>query len=201
MKLYPLMVNMEGRLAVVVGGGPVGRRRVEGLLAAGARVRLVDPAAAAVAGAEHVAEAYGARHLAGAALVFACTDDRALNARIAADARAAGALVNVADDGAAGDFSLPAVHRTEGVILSVATAWGLPALAAALRDRCAAALGADVDAFAAALGPLRDRLRAEAPPDVRRALLVRLCGDEGLAAFRAGGAAALAALAERTLGQ
>ena len=200
MELYPLMLNVAGRLAVVVGGGAVGRRRAAGLVAAGGRVRLVDPAAVApVGGVEHVCEAYTAGHLAGAALVFACTDDRNLNARIGLDARAAGAWVNVADDPAAGDFVVPAVHRTEGVTLSIATSWGLPALSAVLRDRCAAALGADLDAFGAALGSLRERLKADAPPEVRRALLIRLCGDEGLDVFRAGGEAALTAWVDRAL--
>ncbi|MFW6145946.1 MAG: precorrin-2 dehydrogenase/sirohydrochlorin ferrochelatase family protein [Planctomycetota bacterium] len=200
MTLYPLMVNLRGRPAVVVGGGPVGRRRAAGLVAAGARVRVIDPAdVEPVAGAVHVREPYTAGHLAGAALVAACTDDRKVNAQIGLDARAAGAWVNIADDPADGDFTVPAIHRTEGLTVAVATTWGLPTLAATLRDRCAAALGNDVDAFAAALSRLRERLKAEAPPEVRRDLLVRLCGDEGLAAFRAGGEAALADLADRAL--
>ncbi len=198
MDLYPIMANVRGRRAVVVGGGDVGRRRAAGLIAAGARVRLVDAAAVeAVAGAEHIREAYAAGHLAGATLVFACTNDRKLNAQIALDARAAGVWVNVADDPEAGDFTVGAVHRTDGLIVAIATTSGLPALAAALRDRCAAALGEDVDAFAAALARLRARLQAEAPAAIRREVLIRLCGDEGLAAFRAGGERALAALADR----
>ena len=39
--MYPLFLDLTGRLAVVVGAGPVGRRKVAGLLAAGARVRVV----------------------------------------------------------------------------------------------------------------------------------------------------------------
>jgi len=199
---YPVMLNVADLLAVVVGGGQVGRRKVEGLLTAGAKVRVVDPAGGGrgaggdwPAGVEVLAEAYKVAHLRGARLVFACTDDRAVNARIAADARAAGALVNVADDPAACDFTLPAVHRGAGLTLSVATTGGAPAAAAALRDLLAAALPEHAEGFALALASIRDRLKAaDLPADRRRQVLRRLSGPEGMAAFQHGGREALEAL-------
>lgn len=195
MKPYPIMLNLDGRLAVVVGGGGVGRRKAEGLLAAGARVRVVDPAAADVpAGAEHAAEGYQTAHLTGAALVFACTSNRAVNAKVAADAKAAGIPVNVADDPAACDFTVPAFHRTDVAIIAVATSAGIPALAAALRDVCAAALPDQLDAFADALAAIRDRVKADVPESKRREIMQRVCGPEGWEAFSEGGSAALADL-------
>src|SRR5437870_4371875 len=44
MALFPLFVEMEGRPCVVLGGGAVAERKVEGLLAAGAVVTVVSPA-------------------------------------------------------------------------------------------------------------------------------------------------------------
>ena len=41
---YPVMLDLRGRLVVVVGGGRVGARKAAGALAAGARVRGVSPA-------------------------------------------------------------------------------------------------------------------------------------------------------------
>ncbi len=40
---YPIELKMEGRTAVVVGLGRVGRRKAAALVAAGARVIGVDP--------------------------------------------------------------------------------------------------------------------------------------------------------------
>ena len=40
---YPLVLDLAGRRAVVVGGGTVALRRVRGLLDAGASVQVVAP--------------------------------------------------------------------------------------------------------------------------------------------------------------
>ena len=42
---YPIELKLEGRTVVVVGLGPVGRRKAAALVAAGARVIGMDPAA------------------------------------------------------------------------------------------------------------------------------------------------------------
>lgn len=192
---YPIMLAGENILAVVVGGGEVGRRRVEGLLAAGAKVRVVELKGGDwPAGVQCVPENYRAELLAGAGLVFACTNDAAVNARIAADARAAAALVNRADDPADSDFACPAVWRGENIVLAVATAAGSPTVAAALRDELAAAIPAGADAFAAAVAEFRDDVKvAVADAGRRAAVLRRLGGTEGFARFRAGGREAIAA--------
>jgi cobalt-precorrin 5A hydrolase/precorrin-3B C17-methyltransferase len=73
-------------------------------------------------------------------LVFAATNQRAINAQIAHNASALGLLCNIADDPVASTFHLPAVHRGAGLTVTVSTAGESPARAARVRDALAAFL-------------------------------------------------------------
>jgi precorrin-2 dehydrogenase/sirohydrochlorin ferrochelatase len=138
--MYPVFLDLTGRLAVVVGAGPVGTRKRIGLRAAGTLVRVVclEPAAAEE-GVEWVTAAYDAAHLDGAFLAVAAATPE-VNARVVADCRARGVLVCSASDPGTGDFITPAVHRLGPITLAVSTGGTAPGVAAALRDHLAAQL-------------------------------------------------------------
>jgi siroheme synthase-like protein len=196
MKTFPIMLDMAQESAVVIGGGSVGMRKVRALLSAGACVRLVAEQIAA--GPEPSPEVeilrrpYEPSVLAGARLVFACTDDRRLNARIAADARRIGALDNTADKPDDCDFHLPATVRQGDVVVAVGTGGTAPALAAWLSGRLASALPERLGEFAALLGALRDELRSAVDdPPARMAVMKELSGQGGYELFAAGGEQAL----------
>jgi cobalt-precorrin 5A hydrolase / precorrin-3B C17-methyltransferase len=148
---YPIILtNLRGALVVVVGGGAVGGRKLRGLLAVGAVVRLISPAvtpelrALATSGAiMWHARLYQPGDLAGARLVFAATNQRAVNAQVADDAAALGLLCNVADDPRAGDFHLPAVYREPELLVTVSTTGTNPSRAKRLRDQIVAWLSAN----------------------------------------------------------
>lgn len=197
MRTYPIMLDLRGRLVVVVGAGRVGLRKVRSLAASGAHVRLVAKHSAGevgAAGVEVLVEPYRSEHVAGAVLVFAATDDARLNARIAADARAAGALVNAVDQPEDCDFFAAATVRRGDVVVAVGTGGSSPSLAAVLRKRLEGHVDEAVGQFAALLGQLRERLKALEPDTARRGRIMRaLSGEEVLAAFRAGGAEAVRA--------
>jgi len=142
---YPItLIHLENTLAVVVGGGIVGERKVAGLLAANGRVRLIAPAAtpALVALAESGAiewmqREFRAGDLAEAGIVFAATNVRAANRLVTEEALALGLLVNVADAPTEGNFHAPAVHRTEEAVIAVSSYAGRPGIATRLRARIA----------------------------------------------------------------
>jgi siroheme synthase-like protein len=88
----------------------VARRKVEGLLAAGAEVVVVAPEVDEMPdGALIERRAAQLTDLDGAVLAVCATDDPAINAALAREARRRGVLVNVVDDPDAGDFTAPAV--------------------------------------------------------------------------------------------
>ena len=120
---------IEGRRVVVVGGGRVGQRKVELLVDASAEVVLVCPDCvaelsqlAADQKITHVARNFEAGDVAGAALVFACTDDKHVNRRILDAAQAARVPCCCADGNwPDGDFVTPAIIRAGEVLIAVST--------------------------------------------------------------------------------
>ena len=200
MRTYPIMLNVTGRVCVVVGAGPVGLRKAEALLRAGASVRLVDPGdgAGAPEGVEHLRHPYEPSVLDGAFLAFACTDEAPLNARIAADARSRRVLVNVADVPDLCDFYAASTVTDGDVVIAVGTCGTAPALARRLRRLLADAVPDRVGEFADALGRLRGEVIERVDNiDRRRAIFQRLASAEGYEAFLQGGIDALARLVER----
>jgi precorrin-2/cobalt-factor-2 C20-methyltransferase len=147
--VYPINLSqVAGRRVVVVGGGAVGERKVRGLLAAQAAIELISPAAtpqlqawAAAGTINWQRRAYQSGDLMNAMMVFAATDQRAVNAQVAREAAELSLLRNIADAPEEGDFYLPAVHRQAGVTVAVSTSGESPRRAAELRDRLAAWLG------------------------------------------------------------
>ncbi|HUS90484.1 MAG TPA: bifunctional precorrin-2 dehydrogenase/sirohydrochlorin ferrochelatase [Phycisphaerae bacterium] len=201
MRTFPIMLDLRGRAVVVVGAGSVGLRKVASLHRAGAKVKLVARrigAEALPADVETVVGEYETGMLAGAFLVFACTDDEALNARIAADARSAGALVNVADTPGECDFYLPAVRQVGEVTVAIGTGGGVPALSAWLRQRVGEALPQRLAEFADALADARVQLRRDLDDGTRRmAIMKKLVCERTYQAFLSGGPAAVHAELER----
>jgi siroheme synthase-like protein len=171
---YPIELDIQGRAALIVGLGSVGRRKLSGLLVAGARVLVVDPSIEpgdVPAGVEVRVEPYRAEHLHGVSLVFAAGPPE-LNRQVVADAKVAGIWVSSASEPADGDFSVPAVWRSGGLLLTVSTAGASPALATVLRDRAATALGPAAAGLAALLAELRPLVLARlADPQARRRVL------------------------------
>jgi siroheme synthase-like protein len=171
----PILVEGTALRVLVVGGGTVASRKTAAFLEAGARVRVVAPAlshamrAIASAGRVELTERTYARGDVGdAQLVVAATDDRDVNATVAADARAANRLVNVADAPAEGSFATMATHRSGALVIGV-SAGGVPRAAARIRDAIAARFDSRYAFALSALIGLRRQLLDRGEGDAWRA--------------------------------
>jgi precorrin-2 dehydrogenase/sirohydrochlorin ferrochelatase len=196
MKLYPVLLNIEGALAVVVGGGEVALRKALDLLDAGARVRVVSPRLhpelvdAARANAERlvlVERAYRAGDLEGAALVFTATDSPDVNRSVFEEAGRRGIFINSADDPPNCSFYLPSFVRRGDFIMAVSTSGASPAYAARLRRALEKAVPENVDAILAALREARrilqvDEAFADMDFSARGELLKKIAADDALLA-------------------
>src|SRR5688572_6285634 len=191
----PVLLAVAGRTVLVVGGGPVGRRKAVTARSAGARVRVVAPHPphpdfAADPAVEWVAEPYRRDHLAGCRAAFAAAPPP-VNAQVVADASAAGGWVCSASDPAAGDSVLPSVVRRGPFVLAVGTGGAAPAFARRVRLKLAAEFDAAVGEFVALLAEVRPLVRAAVPdPAARRELLDRVADWPWLDRVRRDGVAA-----------
>ena len=199
-----LFADVRNRRCLVVGAGPVAGRKIEALLAAGARVEVVAPEAcervrehAAAGRLAHHARGFEEADLDGAALAVAASSDAALNDRIAATAKARGVWVNAAHDAAAGDVLLPSVLRRDPVQVAIATGGASPVLGRLLRNRLESALPAGYGRLAALVEQFRARAREVFPArrDRRRFWEAALAGPIAELAFAGREAEARAALA------
>ena len=139
MQPYLLGLRLEGRLAVVVGGGAVASRRIPALLDAGAQILLVSPKVTAsledLAAAGRIrwaARNYSPGDCAGAWLVCACTDSPQVNAAVAAAAEGQQTWCVRADDAGASAAWTPASGQAGDVRVGVLS--GDPRRSAAIRD-------------------------------------------------------------------
>jgi siroheme synthase-like protein len=164
---YAVNLIVDGRPCLVVGGGAVARRKVEGLLPCGAVVTVVAPdveprlAALADEGAITVhRRGYDRGEAAGYRLVLAATDDPAVNRTVYEDGDAAGVWVNSADDPEWCSFTLPGVVRRGPILVTVATGGHSPALAAWLRRRLDEELGEEYEVLLRLLSEVRANVKA-----------------------------------------
>ena len=165
---YPIVVDLMGRPCLVIGGGAVALRKVAGLVEAGARVTVLSPwltpallRLAAEAPLRWRPREYAQGDAAGFTLVMVATDDRAVNAAVAAECRERGIWVNCADDPARCDFILPSVLRRGAVTVAVSTGGRSPTLARLLREDLDALLPRDVAPLTEVIADVRRSLRED----------------------------------------
>ncbi len=135
---YPIFIDLKGRPVLVVGAGKVALRKTRGLVEAGAQVTVVAPEweqELESLPVRLVHRRFRASDLAGVMLVFAATDDRLANHRIAIAAKGRGVLANIADSPEECDFLVPARVQRDNLEIAVSTGGASPRLAADLRRK------------------------------------------------------------------
>ena len=165
----PVVLNMQGRTALIVGGGPAAADKAAYLVDFGIQPTvLVDPESAVDESLQALADAgqaelrrapYDPAHLDGHALVIIATGERDRDRAIAADARSRGAIVNVVDDPDACDVFAVGYVRRGPVAVAVSTGGRSPAFTSALRERLDDELGPEIEQHLEHYVRWRERVR------------------------------------------
>ena len=174
---YPIILEMGGRLAVVVGGGKIAEDKVNKLLPAEAKIRVVAPEVtdrirelAREGRVELVDRDYADGDLDGAFIAIAATDSHETNGRVFAEAEGRGMPINAVDDVEHCTFIAPAVFRNGSLIVAITTEGKAPTLSVRIRDKLEELYGgAEYAVFLELAGSLRDEVMATGRPFEERA--------------------------------
>ncbi|MFP5451640.1 MAG: bifunctional precorrin-2 dehydrogenase/sirohydrochlorin ferrochelatase [Thermoleophilia bacterium] len=164
---YPMFVDIEGRRALVVGGGPVATEKVEKLLDHGAAVRLVSPDLTPELremvrdGRIHELHerTYEPSDLDGCFMVIAATNLDAVNRMIWQDAEALNILCNVVDVPPMCNFIVPSIVRRGELAIAISTGGASPVVAKHIRRDLEATYGPEWEALVDLLREVRDELK------------------------------------------
>jgi precorrin-2 dehydrogenase len=192
---YPVFLRLSGERAVVLGGGPVAARKVDGLLAAGASVTVISPALCPEleqmvndGRVTHARRSYDPADIEGAAVVIAATDDPAVNVAVSLQASKLGIPINSVRPPSSGSFIVPSTIRRGGVMLAISTGGGCPALSKRLRRELEGFIGEEYGPFLEFLEEARDELKAKLTNEESRAEALTRLVDSGLIeTFKTGG--------------
>lgn len=173
---YPIMLDVRGRPATVVGGDGVAAEKAQALAAAGARVTALapefSPELQALAERERITlrrKAYEPGDLAGAFVVVAAvTHDPALVEAIWAETQERGQLVNIVDVPARCSFILPSILRRGQLTIAVSTEGASPSLAKRIRQRLEGLFPPAYGPYLRLAAAARARLRSSGVPYARR---------------------------------
>ncbi len=192
---YPVILDLNGKACLVVGGGAVAQRKVEGLLRACARVTVVAPRVNdSIKDLQqdgkivlHQRE-FTPADLDGKILAFGALDDPEARRSLSAEARQRGIPVNLADDPQNCDFIIPSSLTRGDLLVTVSTGGKSPALSRKLRQVLEKKIGPSFALQVEAMGDVRERLFRELPEheDLRREVLLGIVDSDLLDVLRNG---------------
>jgi uroporphyrin-III C-methyltransferase / precorrin-2 dehydrogenase / sirohydrochlorin ferrochelatase len=196
MRHYPVFLDLRGRSIAVSGAGPVASAKLRLLMKTEARISVygADPVPevatwAAEGRIELALREMGSDDADGVALVYAANGEAGADARAAAIARAAGALVNVVDDLEGSDFITPAIVDRDPVTIAIGTEGAAPVLARKIKAEIEAMLPATLGLLTRIGQAFRARVEG-LDSAARRSFWTRFYFERGPRALAAGEQAA-----------
>lgn len=184
---YPIYLQLRDQPCVVVGGGKIAEGKVEGLLTAGAQIKIIAPDLTPAlqtmvqdGQVAYVQREYEHGDLTGAFMVICATDKREVNHQVWEEANANHQLVNVVDDTPYCNFIAPSIMRQGDLTIAISTGGRAPVLAVRLKERFQREIGPHYAHFLRLAGKLRAPLASRIPNfETRKALWYQLI-DSGI---------------------
>lgn len=192
MKTFPIFLTMAGRRVVICGSGAEAARKARLVLKTEAEILLVgrdlDPELSGLVAsgrALHQPEA-DTHTFTNCALAFIATGEEDIDLALAAQARAAGAVVNVVDRPEHCDGFTPSIVDRDPVVVAIGTEGNAPVLGRMIKTEIETMLTPRLGSFVALAGRLRDAVAEAVPPKSRRGFWEWVFTGEAFAKHRRG---------------
>ena len=190
--LFPVFLKLAGRRCLVVGAGKVAEAKIESLLTAAAKIRVVAPRSTQTiqrwAREKRISwdpRPFEPADLKRISLVITATDLETVNQLVFQEACARGILCNSVDDPEHCDFYCPAIVRRGPLQIAISTSGNSPALAQRLRLDLEKQFGPEYECWVRSLGEARASLLARSLlPYQRRSWLHNIASDWSFRKFR-----------------
>ncbi|WP_258187132.1 precorrin-2 dehydrogenase/sirohydrochlorin ferrochelatase family protein [Candidatus Hakubella thermalkaliphila] len=184
---YPINLNITHKSCLVIGGGKVAQRKVEGLVESQASVTVISPSTtraldtlAAQGLIRTIRREYRQGDLEGAFLVISATDDEEINQAVFAEASEKGILVNVVDQPELCNFIVPSVVRRGDLVISISTSGKCPALAKRVRKQIEKQYGPEYQEYLLLLSQAREKIKARYEMEQERGKALERVMDSGI---------------------
>ena len=183
MAYFPVFMDIAGQDILIVGGGTVALRKIEKLLLYEPQITLVapsvDPMIRAHSEVYIFEREFEEEMLEKKKLVITATDDRTLNARIAALCREKGIPVNAVDQREDCTFLFPALVKRGELSIGISTGGASPTAARWVKEQIDNLLPSEFDQILSYLDELRPQIKAMVADEKTRARvyakLLQLC--------------------------
>ncbi len=179
MSKYAIFLELSGRRAVVIGGGPVAVRKAQTLLESGVRLVVVaeniDEMMTALCknkNAELIRAKYEKIYLSGAVLAIAATNNNELNRKIYRDCQELEILCNVVDEPELCDFFAPAVVKRGDLQIAISTEGKCPSYAGHIRTKLEDMFTEKHGEFLSELEKMRLKILKEIPEENKRKIIL-----------------------------
>lgn len=172
MAYYPVMLDINGRKCLVVGGGNVALRKALSLLSCKAKVTVISPLfsegilkLASEGKIELINRTYRSGDAEGYFIAIVATDDNTANRLVASDCEKHGIPVNVVDDKELSSFIVPSVIRRGDLTISISTSGKSPLLSRLIKEKLESVFTDGYDELLQKLYEKRLELKEKELPD------------------------------------
>jgi uroporphyrin-III C-methyltransferase/precorrin-2 dehydrogenase/sirohydrochlorin ferrochelatase len=166
MSYFPLFLDISNTKFLVVGAGNIAFAKLESLVDFGANVKIVSkdiitPTQQLIDDNNllFIKDSYDKKYLNEIDIVIGATDDDAVNALIAKEAREVGITVNIVDDPKNSDFIFGSYVKKGNIMISAGTSGMSPVMARILKQRFNRSLPQNLDLFDQFVISNKDKVR------------------------------------------